>query len=125
MRYSVSIDVPSLEQGLEFYGKAFGFKEVASPVETYSVAKSGNAQIGLMQKAAGSNPAPGSDDVRRYDRHGTPVHIDFQVEIFEEVLAAALDAGAICEQKFQSEEHPSLAFCSDPFGNGFCIIGPQ
>jgi hypothetical protein len=38
---------------------------------------------------------PGSDDIRRYDRHWTPVHIDFHVDDFEAVLARALKARAI------------------------------
>ena len=76
-----------------------------------------------MEKAAGTQPAKGSDDVRRYERHWTPVHIDFHVDDFEPTLAAALAAGAICEQRFEVAGRPPIAFCSDPFGNGFCIVG--
>ena len=68
-------------------------------------------------------PATGSDDVRRYERHWTPVHVDFSVDDFEEVLQRVLDAGAKCEQKFAGGEHAPVAFLSDPFGNGFCVIG--
>jgi predicted enzyme related to lactoylglutathione lyase len=87
--------------------------------------KCGNSQIGLIEKRPGTKPAKGSDDVRRYERHWTPVHIDFHVDDFEGVLADALKAGAKCEQKFQGSEHPPIAFRSDPFGNGFCIIGKK
>lgn len=123
MRYSVSIDVPALEDGLRFYRDAMGLTEVARPIATYVILKCGNSQIGLMEKSAGSRPAKGSDDVRRYERHWTPVHIDFHVEDFEAVLAKATKAGAICEQKFEVAGRPPIAFCSDPFGHGFCIIG--
>ena len=123
MKYSVSIDVPTLEEGLAFYGRAFGFVETARPVAGYAVLKLDDAVIGLLEKPAGTRPAEGSSDVRRYDRHWTPVHIDFHVDEFEEALSAALNAGARCEQKFEGGEHPPVAFCSDPFGNGFCIIG--
>jgi len=125
MNYSVTIDVPSLDEGLKFYRDALGLVEVARPIATYAILKCGAGQVGLMEKPAGTRPAKGSSDVRRYERHWTPVHIDFRVEDFEGVLAKATAAGAICEQTFQVEGRPPIAFCADPFGNGFCILGPS
>ena len=125
MNYSVTIDVPHLDEGLRFYRDALGLTEVARPIATYVVLACGDARIGLMEKRAGTRPAKGSDAVRRYERHWTPVHIDFHVDDFESVLAKALAAGAICEQKFAGGGRPPIAFCSDPFGNGFCIVGKR
>jgi len=125
MKYSVSIDVPQLDEGLRFYRDALGLTEVARPVATYVVLKCGNSQIGLIEKSAGTKPAKGVDDVRRYDRHWTPVHIDFHVDDFDAFLAKAVNAGAKCEQKFESGARPPIAFCSDPFGNGFCVVGTK
>lgn len=123
MKYSVSIDVPRMDEGLRFYRDGLGLAEIARPVPSYAVLKCGDAQIGLFEKAAGSKPAKGSDDVRRYERHWTPVHIDFHVDDFQDFLAKAINAGAICEQKFEIAGRPPIAFCSDPFGNGFCVVG--
>jgi catechol 2,3-dioxygenase-like lactoylglutathione lyase family enzyme len=123
MNYSVSIDVPRLEEGLRFYRDALGLAEVARPVPTYALLECGSARIGLFEKPAGSRPAKGSDDVRRYERHWTPVHIDFHVEDFEGVLARVMEAGAICEARFEGGGRPPIAFCSDPFGHGFCVVG--
>jgi predicted enzyme related to lactoylglutathione lyase len=123
MKYSVSIDVPDLEDGIRFYQAAFGFRETARPFESYAVLRNGEAEIGIIAKPAGSKPAPDSGDLRRYDRHWTPVHMDFYVDDFDAVLESALLAGALCEQKFERGAHPPVAFCSDPFGNGFCLIG--
>ena len=125
MKYSVSIDVPNLDEGLKFYRDALGLAEVRRPIPTYVVLQCGDAKIGLIEKAAGSKPAKGSDDVRRYARHWTPVHIDFDVDDFEGFLAKAVNAGAICEQKYEIAGRPPIAFCSDPFGNGFCVIGAR
>src|SRR5437660_9759784 len=86
MNYSVSIDVPQLDEGLRFYRDALGLVEVARPVATYVILKCGDSQIGLIEKRAGTNRAMGSDDVRLYERHWTPVHIDFHVDDFEVVL---------------------------------------
>jgi len=123
MKYSVTIDVPQLDEGLRFYRDALGLSEVARPMATYVILKCGNSQIGLMEKSAGSKPARGTDEVRRYQRHWTPVHIDFHVDDFEAFLANAISAGAKCEQKFEGGGRPSIAFCSDPFGHGFCVVG--
>jgi catechol 2,3-dioxygenase-like lactoylglutathione lyase family enzyme len=123
MKYSVTIDVPQLDEGLRFYRDALGLTEVARPIPTYAILKYGDARIGLMEKSAGTKPAKGADDVRRYERHWTPVHIDFHVDDFETALANAVSAGAKCEQKFEGGARPPVAFCSDPFGHGFCIIG--
>jgi predicted enzyme related to lactoylglutathione lyase len=123
MKYSVSIDVPNLDKGIRFYCDAFGFMEAARPIESYAILKWGESEIGLSEKAPGSSPAEGSDDIRRYDRHWTPVHIDFSVEDLDVALARAVSAGAKCEQRFEAGQHPPVAFCSDPFGNGFCLIG--
>lgn len=123
MKLSISIDVPNLQQGIDFYCAALDFKEYNRPVEGYVILKNGELEIGLLAKDAGTRPAKNCDDLRRYDRHWTPVHADFYVDNFDQVLSSALKAGAICEQKFEGGKHPPVAFCSDPFGNGFCLIG--
>ena len=64
MKYMVSIDVPSLADGLRFYRDALGFPEIARPIDTYVILQCGEARIGLMEKAAGTKPAKGSDDLR-------------------------------------------------------------
>jgi len=123
MNYSATIDVPTLEEGLRFYRDGLGLVELSRPIPIYAVLGCGGARIGLMEKAAGTRPAQGSSDVRRYDRHWTPVHLDFEVDDFEASLAKVLEAGAKCEQRHVMTGRPPIAFCSDPFGNGFCILG--
>ncbi len=115
-KYSISIDVPDFAAGLAFYRDALGLVEVARPVAAYVILKCGDATIGLIEKQPGTKPAKGSDDVRRYERHWTPVHIDFHLDDFDGTLARVLKAGAICEQTFAGGSFPPTAFCSDPFG---------
>jgi predicted enzyme related to lactoylglutathione lyase len=76
----------------------------------------------LLEKPAGSKPAPDSDDRRQYGRHWTPVHLDFHVDDLPATLERVLALGAKREQLFENHEHGSIAFCSDPFGHGFCLI---
>ena len=123
MKVTVSIDVPSIEEGLKFFGDVFGYVETSRPHPGYAMLTAGDSTIGLLAKPPGSSPAKGSDEVRRYQRHWTPVHIDFRVEDFEGTHARALAAGAKSEQVHRVAGYPPVAFCSDPFGHGFCIVG--
>jgi predicted enzyme related to lactoylglutathione lyase len=119
---SVSVDVPSLEEGIRFYGEAFGFERVSEPYPGVAVIRTEGAQLLLLAKAAGSMPCRTTGATRHYDRHWTPVHIDFHVDEFKAALKRAISAGAIQEQLFEVQNRPSVAFCSDPFGHGFCLI---
>ena len=123
MHYSVSIDVPNLDAGLKFYRDALGLVEIAQPMPGYVILECGAGRLGLMEKAAGSLPAKGSDDIRHYARHWTPVHIDFHVKDYEICLQKLVDAGAEIEHRFDMAGRPPIAFCSDPFGHGFCLLG--
>ena len=119
---SVSIDVPSLEQGVRFYSAAFGFAKVAEPYPGVAILRAGETSLCLLEKPPGSKPASGSADTRRYERHWTPVHLDFHVEDLTEAVERAVAAGAVVEQRFDHAEHGSAAFCGDPFGHGFCLL---
>ena len=119
---SVSIDVPNLEAGIEFYSAAFGFAKKSVPVQGVAVLEGLNIELCLLEKTAGTKPAINSVETRRYSRHWTPVHLDIHVGNLQEALTRALKAGAVKEQVFENSEHGSAAFCSDPFGHGFCLI---
>jgi len=119
---AISIDVPNLEQGVLFYTRAFGFTKKAEPVPGVAVVHGLNVELCLLVKASGSRPSIITNDLRRYERHWTPVHLDIHVDDLRSALARAIEAGAVKEQVFENPEHGSAAFCSDPFGHGFCLI---
>ncbi len=119
---SVNVDVPSLEAGVRFYEAAFGFAKVGEPYPGVAELRAGALTVYLLEKAAGSRPAPGASDERRYGRHWTPVHLDFHADDFAAAVARAVAAGAQVEQRIDDPEHGSIAFCCDPFGHGFCVL---
>ena len=119
---SVSIDVPSLAQGVAFYCAAFGFTQKSRPVPGVAVLHGPNIELCLLEKRAGSKPSPGTPDRRGYERHWTPVHLDFHVEDLEAALQRVEALGARREQVFENPVHGSVAFCGDPFGHGFCLL---
>lgn len=122
---NVSIDTPDVDRGVAFYTDVFGWRELTRPFPAMAVLDGGNVTVCIHAKPADSEPAPGSDDRRRYRRHWTPVHLDLHVDDFEATLQRASAGGATVEQTFRGGPHPDTAFCADPFGNGFCIIGPR
>lgn len=119
---SVSVDVPSLEEGIRFYADALGYSKVSEPYPGVVVLRAGESEILLLQKASGSAPSQFTHDRRHYNRHWTPIHIDFHVDDFKSSLEKAIAAGAKQEQLFENPGRSSVAFCSDPFGHGFCLI---
>lgn len=124
-RVHVSIDVPDLEAGVRFYRSVFGFAETARPFSTMAILDANNVSVCMHEKAAGSKSSAGSADVRRYERHWTPVHLDLHVPDLDAVLAKVRAEGGAIETEFRTQGPKPAAFCSDPFGNGFCIIGER
>ena len=118
----ICVDVPDLARGIRFYADAFGFIKVSEPYPGVAMLEAGAAAITLLEKSEQSRPSPNTCDVRHYDRHWTPVHLDFHVDDVKSALEKALRAGAIQEQFFDNPEHGSAAICADPFGNGFCLL---
>lgn len=118
----VSIDVPDLDAGVSFYVAVFGFVELSRPFPTMAVVDGNNVSVCLHERASGSVPAPTAKETRRYERHWTPVHLDLHVPGFDDTLGRIRESGGHVEQEVRSGRKP-VAFCSDPFGNGFCVIG--
>lgn len=119
---SISIDVPDLDRGIGFYSAAFGFATIAKPYPGVVVLRAGETTLCLLEKTPGSTPSPNTTDTRNYRRHWTPVHLDFHVENLSEAIGKVVAAGAVVEQRFENPKHGGAAFCSDPFGHGFCLI---
>lgn len=118
----ICVDVPDLSHGVRFYADAFGFSLTSEPYPGVAVLASGSARITLLEKREGSRPSPKTQDTRHYDRHWTPVHLDFHVDDLDAALNKAVVAGATAAQVFRDAGHGSAAFCADPFGNGFCLL---
>ncbi len=69
----------------------------------------------------GSVAVPTTNILRNYNRHWTPVHLDIMVDDLDAILEQAVSAGARQEGETYSDGQYSIAFCADPFGNGFCL----
>jgi predicted enzyme related to lactoylglutathione lyase len=122
MQFLANIDVDNLEKGIHFYGSAFGLK-VGRRFGANGVEMLGSSTpIYLLVKAPGTAPTSANLEARRYDRHWTPVHLDFVVEDIESAVNRAVSAGARLEGPISTSKWGKLALMGDPFGHGFCFL---
>ena len=122
MQLRVCIDVDDLEKGIEFYRRACGLS-LARRFEGGWVELAGaTVPIDLVAKAPGSRPTLDSTVARTYQRHWTPVHLDFVVDDMGPALRTAVAAGAKLERDVEEKPWGRLAVLGDPFGHGFCLL---
>lgn len=121
IKISVSIDVSNLKQAEIFYVEALGCKKIRDQGSNMVVLSTQNCDLYLQEKEAGTKPLLSSEVVRDYKRHWTPVHLDFISENVDVVVKKILKSGGLHEGG-ESGDWGSIAYCADPFGNGFCVI---
>ena len=122
MNFLVNIDVADLPTALDFYSRAFDLTVGRRFGQEVVELLGGSAPIYLLAKRAGSRPTSHSAATRSYDRHWTPVHLDFVVPEIEAAVRKAVGAGAVQEEEIQVNTWGKLALMADPFGNGFCLL---
>jgi catechol 2,3-dioxygenase-like lactoylglutathione lyase family enzyme len=122
MELLANIDVPDLEAGIAFYTSAVGLR-VGRRFGTFGAELLGaSSAIYLLEKRAGSTPAPGAAQPRDYARHWSPVHLDFVVPDIDAAVRRAVAAGAQPEDETRAHVWGRIAVFADPFGHGFCLI---
>ena len=118
----VNVDVDDLEQAIAFYTLSFGLS-VGRRFGTDGVELLGAAApLYLLCKAGGTPATPKTSQVRSYERHWTPVHLDFVVAEIEAAVDSAVRHGATLEGPVCTHVWGRIATLADPFGNGFCIV---
>jgi predicted enzyme related to lactoylglutathione lyase len=123
----VYVEVADLERGIAFYCGALdltlkrrlrpGWVELAGADVPVFLLGDRTPTVNL-----GSRTVP-----RSFDRHWTPVHLDFIVSDLERSVERCRGHGASLECEIQVREWGRMANMADPFGNGFDLIemGPR
>ncbi len=119
--FIVNIDVSDLAAAEVFYVAAFGLRIGRRLGAGALELLGGPTPLYLLQNETGS-AATEDGDVRDYERHWTPVHLDWVVADIDAALARAITAGAILEQAVREHRWGRIAVLADPFGHGFCLI---
>ena len=120
MTVLINIDVPDAEIGVRFYVAAFGLKIGRRFGADFVELLGWEAPVYLLSKKAGTVGAGG--DLRRYERHWTPLHLDIIVDDVDAAVARAVDAGATLEAPARDTPYGRIAMLGDPFGHGFCLL---
>ena len=118
----INIDVPALEPGIAFYTAAFGLSLSRRLGRDFAELSGANATIYLLDNPAGTSPFRNARSPRDYERHWTPVHLDFVVDDLEAALTRALAAGATQEGEPSQHAYGRLVLLADPFGHGICLL---
>jgi predicted enzyme related to lactoylglutathione lyase len=116
----INIDVPDAESGVRFYRAAFGLKVGRRFGNDFVELLGWEAPVYLLAKKAGTAGAGG--DLRRYERHWTPFHLDIVVDDVDAAVARAVAAGAMLEAPAKDTPYGRIAMLGDPFGHGFCLL---
>src|SRR5688572_16223310 len=94
-----NIDVDDLPKGIDFYCRALGLR-VGRRFGNAGVELLGaSSSIYLLEKPPGSTVCAATAQTRNYERHWTPVHLDFVVSQIHTAVKQAQAAGARLEGK--------------------------
>ena len=122
MNFLVNIDVADLEEAIRFYGRAFDLRVSRRLDGNVVEMLGGPAPIYLLAKSTATPAYDASAEHRRYERHWTPVHLDFVVDDIDRAVRRAEAAGALLEKPIVTRPWGKLALMADPFGHGFCLV---
>jgi predicted enzyme related to lactoylglutathione lyase len=121
-RVLINLDVDDIERAVAFYTAALELQVGRRFDGGFVELLGAEAPIYLLQKKGGSPPFAGAEQRRSYERHWTPLHLDFVVSDLDAALARAVAAGAVLESPPSQHAYGRLALLHDPFGHGFCLL---
>ena len=122
MDLQVNLDVDDLDKAVRFYSSALGLK-VGRRLGAFGVEMLGSSvPIYLILKSPETPASETISQLRSYQRHWTPIHLDFIVDKIEPAVQRALEAAARLEQPIATHQWGKLALMADPFGHGFCFV---
>jgi predicted enzyme related to lactoylglutathione lyase len=116
------IEVTDAAAGIAFYCEGLGLalKRRLSP--TWIELDGANLPIFLLA----NRPAVADLGIRKversYQRHWTPVHLDFIVSDLDATVARLTALGGSLDRAIKLREYGRIANMADPFGNGFDLI---
>lgn len=122
MKIIINIDVPDLTAAVHFYTRAFDLTQSRTLDDDVAELTGSSSVIYLLRIAPGSAPVRDGAASRDYDRHWTPVHLDFVVDSLELAAQRAEQAGAQRESACVEWRGSRCMTFADPFGHGFCLI---
>jgi len=125
MELRICIDVDDMERAVAFYTQGLGLRVGRRFKSDFVEILGAGSAIDLLFNAPGTRPlasGPGSEAVRSYGRHWTPVHLDFVVEDIDAAVARLQQHGAVLEMPVAERVWGRIAGLADPFGHGLDLL---
>ena len=125
MELRICIDVDNMERAVEFYTEALGLRTGRRFKSDFVEILGASSPIDLLFNAPGTRPiasGQGSESVRSYQRHWTPVHLDFVVEDIDAAVDRLQRHGAVLEMPVTERVWGRIAGLADPFGHGIDLL---
>jgi predicted enzyme related to lactoylglutathione lyase len=116
------IEVTDAARGIDFYcgGLGLTLKRRLSP--TWIELGGANLPVFLLANRPPVADLGTTTAQRSYERHWTPVHLDFIVNDLDATVSRLLALGASLDRAVKLREYGRIANMADPFGNGFDLI---
>jgi catechol 2,3-dioxygenase-like lactoylglutathione lyase family enzyme len=122
MDIRICIDVDDMERAVAFYTEGLGLHCGRRFQSGFVELLGAGSPIDLLLQTEGSRPLPGSAATRSYQRHWTPVHLDFVVDDIDAAVARLLQHGAVLEMPVNQRAWGLIAGLADPFGHGIDLL---
>lgn len=122
MELRICIDVDDMARAIAFYTGGLGLRMGRRFDSEFVELLGAGSPIDLLFNAAGTRPNAGSLEVRRYQRHWTPVHLDFVVDDMDAAVLRLQNLGAVLELPVADHAWGRIAGLADPFGHGIDLL---
>jgi len=116
------IEVTELGRGLDFYCDGLGLTLQRRLSPTWVELEGANLPIFLLADRPPLADLGSTSVPRSYQRHWTPVHLDFIVPDLDQVVSRLIARGGSLDRDIKVREYGRIADMADPFGNGFDLI---
>ncbi|MDI1270474.1 MAG: VOC family protein [Polaromonas sp.] len=122
MDIRICIDVDDMERAVAFYTGGLGLRCGRRFQNAFVELLGASSPLDLLLNAPGTHPVAGNAATRSYDRHWTPVHLDFVVENIDAAVARLVRHGAVLEMQVNQRAWGKIAGLADPFGHGIDLL---
>ena len=122
MDIRICIDVNDIEQAIAFYTGAPGLHTARRFKNDFVELLGASSPIDLLLNTPGTSPVAGDPATRNYQRHWTPVHLDFVVNDMEAAVVRLQEHGATLEVPITECAWGRIAGLRDPFGHGLDLL---
>lgn len=116
------IEVTDAECGIAFYCGGLGLAVKRRLSARWIELAGANLPVYLLANRPATADLGSRQVERRYERHWTPVHLDFIVPDLDAAVARLLALGGSLDRPVKQREYGRIANMADPFGNGFDLI---